>query len=245
MRQGQNFRQLFFKKNLQDTENLYYSHLLRWTNTAQIKKFFTAEMQKEMGGEERVFAELNEYVEKDILRWHPLSRAQYLEMALFMPGYLLSSQGDRMMMGHSVEGRFPYLDHQVVEFANTIPPQYKIKVLNEKYILKKTYADLIPTAIVKRDKQPYRAPISQCFIPDNGSLASAMLNEEKIKEYNYFSPKAVGRLVAKVGRSGGKQMAARDDMALVGIVSTQLLHNHFIQNRAVQGRHAQKEGPVS
>lgn len=232
MRQGQNFWQLFFKKNLQDTGNPYYSHLLRWTNTAQVKKFFTPEMQKEMGGEERVFAELDAYVEKDMMRWHPLSRAQYLEMVLFMPGYLLSSQGDRMMMGHSVEGRFPYLDHRVVEFANTIPPQYKIKVLNEKYILKKTYADLVPDSIVNRDKQPYRAPISQCFIPDNGSAASAMLREEKIKQYDYFDPKAVNRLIAKVERSGGKQMAARDDMALVGIVSTQLLHQQFVEKKS-------------
>ena len=134
-------------------------------------------------------------------------------------------------MGHSVEGRFPYLDHRVVEFANTIPPQYKIKVLNEKYILKKTYADLVPDSIVNRDKQPYRAPISQCFIPDNGSAASAMLREEKIKQYDYFDPKAVNRLIAKVERSGGKQMAARDDMALVGIVSTQLLHQQFVEKK--------------
>ncbi|MHA1233439.1 MAG: asparagine synthase-related protein [Candidatus Helarchaeota archaeon] len=71
--------------------------------------------------------ELEAYVNPDIRKWHPLCRAQYLEMKLFMAGYLLSSQGDRMMMGNSVEGRFPYLDHRVIEFASQIPPFYKIR----------------------------------------------------------------------------------------------------------------------
>ena len=227
--QGQNFWQLFFKKNLQDTENPYYSHLLRWSNTAQVKKFFNEEFRNEMGGEERILNELSDCVDNDMMQWHPLSRAQYLEMSLFMPGYLLSSQGDRMMMGHSVEGRFPYLDHRLVEFANAIPPEYKIKVLDEKYILKKTYRDLIPSSIIEREKQPYRAPISQCFVPHNGSSASDMLEDSKLDQYGYFNTKAVKRLVAKAEQSGGKPMAARDDMALVGIVSTQLLHNQFVK----------------
>jgi asparagine synthase (glutamine-hydrolysing) len=146
-----------------------------------------------------------------------------------MSGYLLSSQGDRMMMGHSVEGRFPFLDHRVIEFAATIPPKYKIQALNEKYLLKKAYQDLLPDAIIKREKQPYRAPISACFIHKSGSLASSVLAPEKITATPYFEPAAVAALTEKFKRAEGRAAGARDDMALVGIVSLQLLHHHFIE----------------
>jgi len=137
------FWQGFFKKGLEDTGNKYYSHLIRWNNTSRIKHYFN-DAYSGVFDEAGIFQELDRYIDPDILRWHPLCRAQYLEKTLFMSGYLLSSQGDRMMMGHSVEGRFPFLDHNVIEFANTIPPKYKIRVLNEKYILKKAYEDMLP-----------------------------------------------------------------------------------------------------
>ncbi len=65
------------------------------------------------------------------------SAAQYLESKTLLANYLLSSQGDRMAMAHSIEGRFPFLDHRLVEFACTIPVSLRMKVLNEKNILKK------------------------------------------------------------------------------------------------------------
>ncbi|MCP4138119.1 MAG: asparagine synthase (glutamine-hydrolyzing) [bacterium] len=221
------FWQLFFKKNLTDTENPYYSHMIRWNNTAQVKTYFTGQYREQFN-EERIFSDLDAYLDPDIKRWHPLCRAQYLEAALFMPGYLLSSQGDRMMMGHSVEGRFPFLDHSVVEFGSTIPPKYKIRSLNEKYILKETYRDLLPDSITKREKQPYRAPISQCFARNNDNTASSMLSPEKLKEFGYFDPESVENLLKKFDPEEKKQISARDDMSLVGIVSMQLLHHHFL-----------------
>lgn len=221
------FWQGFFKKGLEDTGNKYYSHLIRWNNTSQIRRFFN-EGYSEAFDDAGIFGALDRYIDPDILRWHPLCRAQYLEKTLFMSGYLLSSQGDRMMMGHSVEGRFPFLDHNVIEFANTIPPKYKIKVLNEKYILKRAYEDMLPRRVVGRDKQPYRAPIYQCFVGGEG-LASEMLKRETIESYGYFNPDVVERLLVKFSQGDGKNISARDDMALVGIVSLQLLHHHFLK----------------
>ena len=225
---SQNFWQLFFKKNLTDTENPYYSHLIRWNNTATIKNFFMQDFRDQFDDQTQVFDELNRYVDPDITKWHPFVRAQYLELQLFMSGYLLSSQGDRMMMGHSVEGRFPFLDHRVIEFAATIPPKFKMNVLNEKYLLKKTFEDILPHSIVNRAKQPYRAPIYQCFT-NNNSVAASMFNEDKIDHYGYFDKSKVKQLINKTKRANGKPISARDDMAVVGISSLQLLHHHFIE----------------
>lgn len=55
--------------------------------------------------------------------WDALCKAQWLEMVTLLPGYILSAQGDRMLMANSVEGRFPFLDCNLVEFSNQLPPQ--------------------------------------------------------------------------------------------------------------------------
>ena len=73
---------------------------------------------------------------RDFDRYDHLGKAQWLESVIFMSGYLLSSQGDRVSMANSVEGRYPFLDYRVIEFAATLPSDYKLHGLNEKFILK-------------------------------------------------------------------------------------------------------------
>ncbi len=99
-------------------------------------------------------------------RWTPLAQDQYLEVHTLLSGYLLSSQGDRMLMAHSVEGRFPFLDRQVAALAESLPPAYKLRVLDEKHVLKRAAAALVPPSILERKKQPYRAPDALSFAAD-------------------------------------------------------------------------------
>ena len=221
------FWQSFFRKNLTDTGNKYYSQTVRWSNTAQIKRFFNREYFSNFN-EEAILQDLDDYVNPDMHRWDPLCQAQYLEATLFMSGYLLSSQGDRMMMGNSVEGRFPFLDSDVIEFASTIPPEYKICGLNEKFLLKKAFQNILPSSIVSRVKQPYRAPISKCFSGDN--LASTMFTNEMITKYGYFDTESVEKLLSKLRSSEWTNISERDDMSLAGIASMQLLHHHFVES---------------
>ena len=145
------------------------------------------------------------------------------------------------MMGHSVEGRFPFLDYRVIEFANTLPPKYKLRALTEKYILKKTYADLLPQSIMMRAKQPYRAPIHRCFVGEKDNVASKMISREAIEAFGYFDPERVETLKRKSTLADGSRVGERDDMALVGIVSMQLLHHHFIEGSG--NRYARAVGP--
>src|SRR6185295_19616849 len=87
----------------------------------------------------------------------------YLAAKPLLCGYLLCSQGDRVALANSIEGRFPFLDHRVIEFANGLPPRDKLKGLTEKYLLKKSMSGLLPDSIRTRTKQPYRAPDSASF----------------------------------------------------------------------------------
>jgi len=221
----------YFRKNLTEIDLPHYSHVLRWQNTSQIKNFFAEDFRKQMPDLDDTIERYVATLPKDFMTWHPLSRAQYTEISLFMSNYLLSSQGDRMAMANSVEGRYPYLDHRVMEFACRMPAKFKLNGLNEKYILKKAAEGKVPDEIVNRPKQPYRAPMSGCFFgKERLDYVEEMLSEDKIRNYGYFDDKKVTRLKAKCQKRGGELLSERENMAVVGILSTQLLHHNFIEN---------------
>ncbi len=215
----------FFRQGLTNTENPYYSHAIRWANTSRAKRFFSAGLQ------ERILARREGTpkvpVPADFSRWAPLHRAQYLEISVFLSQYLLSSQGDRMAMAHSVEGRFPFLDYRVVEMCNQLPPHLKLSGLTEKVLLKKLARELVPEEIWRRPKRPYRAPIHRSFFNDARlDYVDELLGPESIQASGLFNPAAVRQLVEKVQH--GKALSETDDMALVGILSTQLVHQQFV-----------------
>lgn len=224
------FQRAFFKKNITDTGNPSYSHLLRWGNTAAIKGFFAYELRGKVGSLDDFVARYNAGLPEDSRSWGALSRAQYNEAIIFLPNYLLSSQGDRMTMGNSVEGRFPFLDHRVIEFAAGIPPRFRLNGLTEKFILKRVARDVIPKELIDRPKQPYRAPIVTCFMGKTSpEYTRELLSERMIIEKGYFDPKKVSNLVNKCDKGQGEILSERENMALVGILSTQLLDNMFLK----------------
>jgi asparagine synthase (glutamine-hydrolysing) len=158
-----------------------------------------------------------------------MERAQYLEISVFLSEYLLSSQGDRVSMAHSVEGRYPFLDFRVVEFCNRLPANLKLRGLNEKYLLKKVAQRWLPEAIWQRPKRPYRAPIHRSFFnkttPD---YVRELLSPATLQESGLFNPTAVGQLVQKI--DGGLLLGETDDMALAGILSSQLVYQQFVKD---------------
>lgn len=224
---GSSALRMFFGYNLTNTSDPIYSHVLRWHNTARIKQFFSRALQSQIGDYNPI-EEIRGRIDKSLQDWPLLSRAQYLEATLFMSGYLLSSQGDRMTMAHSVEGRYPFLDHRLIEFCAGLPPTLKLRGLTEKYLLKRTMKGLLPDAIIHRPKQPYRAPIARCFLgQDSPDYVQDLLSDATIEAAGVFSPQAVARLLSKA--KSGRPLSETEGMALAGILSTQLVHRLFIQ----------------
>jgi asparagine synthase (glutamine-hydrolysing) len=72
-----------------------------------------------------------------------------------------------MGMANSVEGRYPFLDYRIIEFCASLPPDYKLKGLNEKVLLKKMMKGRLPEEILHRPKQAYRAPILSSFLGED------------------------------------------------------------------------------
>ncbi|MCP4936646.1 MAG: asparagine synthase (glutamine-hydrolyzing) [bacterium] len=228
-KQSQKYLEAFFKIGMGDKNDPLYSHLPRFRTTSSAKLFFSADLKDELKGYDAL-EELRNSLPDNFTRWHPLSQAQYLETAHLLPGYILSSQGDRVSMAHSIEGRYPFLDHRVVEFAAKIPPELKMRGLHEKYILRKAMSKLLPKEISNRPKQPYRAPDALSFLGDNApDYVAELLSEKELAKTGYFNAKAVGKLHAKCeARQQGTGF--HDNQAFLGILSTQLLDKEFCSN---------------
>jgi asparagine synthase (glutamine-hydrolysing) len=132
-------------------------------------------------------------------------------------------------MAHSVEGRFPFLDHRLVTFCGQLHPGLKLRGLTEKFLLKEASRPWLPEAIRTRTKRPYRAPIHKSFFHGRElEYVEDLLSPATVAALGLFRPGAVQHLKAKVEE--GRPLGETDDMALVGILSTHLLVHQFLEH---------------
>jgi asparagine synthase (glutamine-hydrolysing) len=219
------FIKSFFGSGLDKVDDPLFSHLIRWQNTSKIKTFLSEDLKTEIG-DYSGYDDLKLILPASYGTWDYLSRAQYLEMAIFLSNYLLSSQGDRVAMAHSVEVRPPYLDHRIIDFMGRVPQQWKISVLNEKYLLKQAFQGILPEKIINRPKQPYRAPIKESLLNGDASYAEDVLSDDYLHETNLFNAQKVKRLLQKFQTV--RYTNEVDNMALAGIISSQIIFDQFI-----------------
>ena len=225
---SQVYLQNFFGAGLEQPELSYFSHIPRWVTTAKTKDFYSSSLKATLN--DTAIDEIQRTFPQNLSQWHSFNKSQYIEAKSLMAGYLLCSQGDRMLMKNSVEGRFPFLDHRVIEFAQKLHPKVKMKALNEKYLLKKAMGQYIPNSITKRHKQPYRAPDIPAFsaTAKGQEIMADLLSESKIKRFGYFDPAKVALLLRKI--QAGRAIGFKDNMSFMGVMSTQMWHHLFVEN---------------
>jgi asparagine synthase (glutamine-hydrolysing) len=218
--------QQFFGRDRSDWTAPGFAHQTRWRSTAALQRLFQPGFLPKTDVVERLLADLP----AEFRSWAPLAQDQYLETRTLLAGYLLASQGDRMLMAHSVEGRVPYLDDEVVELANSLPARYKLRGLDEKHVLKRAATGLVPDVIVRRPKQPYRAPNAAAFAgADTPDWAAELMGAPALADAGVFEPRLVEKLWRKCRDAGAAPFSNADDMALAGVLSTQLLHAQLIR----------------
>jgi asparagine synthase (glutamine-hydrolysing) len=219
--------QPFFAKGLDQAGDPLFSHAIRWANTSRIKTFFSGEFKAAIGRAdpyERVRQSLPErYGQLDTV-----GKAQYLETMIFLSNYLLSSQGDRVAMAHSVEIRLPFLDYRIIEFMAKIPSKWKILGMNEKHLLKRSLRQVLPEEIVARRKQPYRAPIVNCLMAGaSGRHTRELLAGGAVQRAGVFDVGKVNKLMEKLQTM--ENPGEIDSMALAGVLSSQIIYQQFIE----------------
>lgn len=223
-RGGELWRQFFLTAGA--ASDPLFSHLPRFNLTSRIKDAYSADVRAALLGTD-VVEELRSNLPRAFGGWSALARAAYLEMTTLLSGYLLSSQGERMSMAHSVEGRFPFLDHRLFEFAAALPSRSKLRGLHEKDILRRFAANVIRPDVASRVKQPYRAPDAAAFFDEREpDYVEAMLGEDHVDRAGLFDYKAVAGLVRRC--RAGRVTGFRENQALVAILSTQLWYEQFM-----------------
>ena len=224
---GRAFTEAYFSDGAEHIDAPFFAHIPRWRTTQRIGQFFSSELREAIGAWDP-YAAIEATLPHDIRDWPPMGRDQYVEAHTLMSGYLLSSQGDRVAMANSIEGRYPFLDHRLIEFANRLPPKLKMRGLTEKYLLKKSVAGLLPESVRTRVKQPYRAPDSQSFFSAGkpAEYVADLFSASKIAAAGYFDAGATTKLFEKC--RAGRAIGFADNMAFVSVLSTMLLHEQFV-----------------
>jgi asparagine synthase (glutamine-hydrolysing) len=235
------FARGFFGMSLDPTDPAM-SHRPRWNATSALRSLLSSGMQARLDADP--LPDLSVALPPGSECWDPLSRAQWLEMTTLLPGYILASQGDRMLMANSVEGRFPFLDPNVVAFANGLPARHKLFGLDEKFLLKYAFADLIPEEILFRPKQPYRAPdASSFFLGGEPEWLGDVLSPAAVSSSDVFEPERVAGLVEKA-RLRSSRFGNTDNMRFLAVVSVQLLHQQFIACSPAPAQPATPPSPI-
>jgi len=220
------FLKQFYKNTLADVNNPLYPMLPRFVNGIQIQKLCLPEL---IASQEELYSELNVYIgftgEESLME-----KCQLIELHTLLPGYLLSSQGDRMLMAHSVEGRYPYLSNRLSRFLWKQPDHWKLSGLKDKYLLRNAVKGIIPESVRLRPKFAYRSPDINAFFPNPPRYIQELLSKEYTEKVGVFNPESVQGLFNKFSSlKENCQVTLKDSVAFVWILTTHLLHFRFVE----------------
>jgi asparagine synthase (glutamine-hydrolysing) len=150
-----------------------------------------------------------------------LSALQGLDVKNYLPLDILTKV-DRMSMAHSIETRVPLLDHKLVEFAATIPPEMNLRNGTTKYVLKQAMRGILPDAIIDRPKHGFAIPLGFWFRGKLGDYVRDLLLGESASRRGIFNSSYIEELVAQHER--GRNL----DMQLWTLISFELWARVFL-----------------
>jgi asparagine synthase (glutamine-hydrolysing) len=154
-----------------------------------------------------------------------LSALQYADLHGYLPLDILTKV-DRMTMAHSLEARPPLLDHRLVEFAATIPPEFVIRGGDTKYLFKKALRGQLPDAIINRRKQGFAVPLSSWFRGDWLTFVEDALRSPTARARGIFNAKAVDQLLRL--HAGGRNL----DLQLWTLLSFEMWSRLYVDRPA-------------
>ena len=210
-----------------EPSDLLFSHLPRFLG-ARMGMLYTPEFTDALAGVD-VIGELRASLPTRFFAWSPLNQAAYLEMTTRLSPYVLSSCGDRMSMAHGVEGRYPFLDHRLFEFAAALPTRSRLPGLREKEILRRWASRVLPRGIKLERKSSFQGSgAPNLFRRNSPAWIDDHLSPDAVRRVGIFSPGAVEALVRS--HRAGSVTELPWHQPVVAVLSTQLWHHQFVQS---------------
>lgn len=164
---------------------------------------------------------------KDYTSLSAVEKAQYLEFKTLLPGYLLSTQGERMGLAHGVENRCPFLDPHVVGLAHRVNASFGMD-FSSKEVLKRAFKEQLPQAIINRHKHSYRAPDSAAFVSNKPDYFDALLAKDELKKIECLNPIFASALVNKILTTPTDKISTRENQTFIYLLSSVLLYRQFV-----------------
>jgi asparagine synthase (glutamine-hydrolysing) len=155
----------------------------------------------------------------------PLARLLYVDLKTWLPSDILVKV-DRMSMANSLEVRSPLLDHRVIEFAATVPSEWKYRGRTSKYLLKRYLDGQVPASAVYRPKRGFEIPVAAWLRGPLAPLVEDLLLSPRARGRGYFRAAAVGRLWRQ-HRAGVRDHATR----LWALMMLELWHRAFLDRK--------------
>lgn len=192
------------------------------------RRFFSKEVEQHLRAEDCISKPVIDV--SKVLGRHAVNQRSYLDIKLRLADHLLGDHGDRMNMMSSIEGRFPFLDREVVDFFRKLPPHFKLNGMDEKYLLKLAAAGRVPNAIIRREKFGFRAPGSSYLLEQNREWMYDTLSPERIAREGFFDPVSIAAELQRLHRAPiGSNPHADDDIVLFALTFSILLEKFDIK----------------
>jgi asparagine synthase (glutamine-hydrolysing) len=150
---------------------------------------------------------------------HPLHQRSYLDFHLRLADHLLGDHGDRMAMASAVELRFPFLSRDLISLATVVPPDVLLADGNEKAVLRRAAAGIVPAEILSRPKFGFRGQTSSDLLASGSEWFPALLSPDLIRRQGYFNESTVHALLQRQ-RNGAQAIHAHLDIDYLMIVAT-------------------------
>jgi asparagine synthase (glutamine-hydrolysing) len=194
-------------------------------NTALLSDEFRAAVAGDGDPRDLMFSYLNDPCASD-----PLSKLLYLDTKTYLVGDILTKV-DRMSMATSLEVRVPLLDHELVEWVTALPPEWKMRGRQQKYILRKLAERVgVPREVLERPKQGFALPLVHWMRHELKELIQSVLLDPRTVQRGYFQSAAVRQLLDEHFRERRNQ-AGRIWRLLI----LELWHRNFLERFPAQG----------
>jgi asparagine synthase (glutamine-hydrolysing) len=188
--------------------------------------------------DQQQMAELISHINPKIGNRHRINQSLYLETKTRLPNWILW-KSDRLSMSHGVEARVPFLDHPLVELAARVPPEYKLREMDEKYILKQIVSPYLPHIPGDYKKRGFYTPIKEWFFQErHREQLNRYFSTEKLEQSGLFNPEIVTTLLEELitrptpGNMNEYYRTMQLEWTLMLVLTSQILNELFIAKEA-------------